>query len=181
MLLNHRLLRAHRKALGLSQTEFAELIGIAHRSYQEWEAGRAQPKIENFERCADVLGITPAELQVGYSEFLQDESILCVLKLKKDLDNTTVGSEEFYDKLHEYHQAVMKAFKVGGTSPDQIRSQKNKELQAQKTLANMDTNEFDADSIVQEFESGEHDNILDSDLPKVAGDPWADVGEQQAD
>ena len=34
---------AARKALGLSQTEFARLLGVSVRTLQDWEQGRKQP------------------------------------------------------------------------------------------------------------------------------------------
>jgi len=34
---------AARKALGLSQTEFAKLLGVSVRTLQDWEQGRKQP------------------------------------------------------------------------------------------------------------------------------------------
>lgn len=34
---------AARKALGLSQAEFAKLLGVSARTLQDWEQGRKQP------------------------------------------------------------------------------------------------------------------------------------------
>ena len=34
---------AARKSLGLSQTEFAKLLGVSVRTLQDWEQGRKQP------------------------------------------------------------------------------------------------------------------------------------------
>lgn len=34
---------AARKALGLSQSEFAKLLGVSVRTLQDWEQGRKQP------------------------------------------------------------------------------------------------------------------------------------------
>lgn len=34
---------ARRKALGLTQTEFARRLGVSVRTYQDWEQGRRQP------------------------------------------------------------------------------------------------------------------------------------------
>lgn len=50
-----------RKKSGLSQTEFAKLLGVSVRTLQEWEQGRRKPSgaakklIEIAERHPDVL------------------------------------------------------------------------------------------------------------------------------
>ena len=51
----------HAKKSGLSQTEFAKLLGVSVRTLQEWEQGRRKPSgaakklIEIAERHPDVL------------------------------------------------------------------------------------------------------------------------------
>ena len=55
-------LRLHRKATGLSQEAFADLLGI-HRTYMGGlERGERNVTLKTVERVADRLGIEPAVL-----------------------------------------------------------------------------------------------------------------------
>jgi transcriptional regulator with XRE-family HTH domain len=51
-------LRATRETLGLSQKEFAKRARIADNTYNQYERGVSQPKIENAHALCDVYGLT---------------------------------------------------------------------------------------------------------------------------
>lgn len=48
-------LRAGRTALGISQREAAEAIGVTKHTYEQWEVGNMTPKADKTERIAQVL------------------------------------------------------------------------------------------------------------------------------
>lgn len=50
-----------RKSLGLSQRDFANLLGCSQGAVQGWEAGRNPPNLENLEAIARVRGQRPDE------------------------------------------------------------------------------------------------------------------------
>ena len=51
-------LKEARKASGLKQSEVAEHLKIAVRSYQYYEGGRRRPDYETLVELADFLGVT---------------------------------------------------------------------------------------------------------------------------
>lgn len=59
------LIRNGRIALGLTEQEFADLVGVARSSLQQWEKGETAPKRKNQPAVAKVLGITVAQLAGG--------------------------------------------------------------------------------------------------------------------
>ena len=50
-----------RKSLGLSQRDFANLLGCSQGAVQGWEAGKNPPNLENLEAIARVRGQRPDE------------------------------------------------------------------------------------------------------------------------
>jgi transcriptional regulator with XRE-family HTH domain len=51
-------LKAFRKTTGLSQKEFANRAGIADTTYNQYEQGKSQPKVENAYALCDTYGLT---------------------------------------------------------------------------------------------------------------------------
>ena len=47
-----------RKKRGLSQAQAAEEIGVAPRAYQNYEYGKAEPKLSTLLRMAEVYGVS---------------------------------------------------------------------------------------------------------------------------
>ena len=62
---NVRLVRHGR---GLSQEEFAELVGIAKVSIATIEAGRSNLRLETLVKLADAVGIEPCELLLFHGD-----------------------------------------------------------------------------------------------------------------
>lgn len=57
-----RNLRQHRRALGLSQEAFAELVGV-HRTYMGGvERGERNLTLKSLERIAETIGVDPLDL-----------------------------------------------------------------------------------------------------------------------
>lgn len=78
-------LRLIRTLTGVSQREFAELIGTNKRSVSAWEIGRSQPKKESVKKIVDFVGEDEFRLldSVVYALPLQDLS--AKLKVKAGL------------------------------------------------------------------------------------------------
>lgn len=55
-------LRARKR---LTQPAAAERVGVALRTYQQWEGGVSLPYWRNLERLADVLDTTPEHILTG--------------------------------------------------------------------------------------------------------------------
>ena len=55
-------LKAARERLGLSQSEVARRLGVAHATYHEYEHGSCSPSLSTIERLASVLEIEPLDL-----------------------------------------------------------------------------------------------------------------------
>lgn len=51
-------LRRLRKAKGLTQAKAAKIFGVSLQSYNAWEAGDFQPRIETLIQMADYFGTT---------------------------------------------------------------------------------------------------------------------------
>ena len=69
-------LHAIRKRMGLTQSELAELAGLADRTYADIERGSVNMRLETLLRICDVLHITPDEILTEVSPSItvrQDE------------------------------------------------------------------------------------------------------------
>jgi len=62
---------AKRKALGMTQMELAEKLGMSNKSVSKWERGVCMPDVSLYMELCDILGITINEFIAG--EDLQDE------------------------------------------------------------------------------------------------------------
>ena len=54
--------KRRRKALGLTQVEIADRLGVSQPSYAQVESGRREPSLGLIQRVAAALEIEPAEL-----------------------------------------------------------------------------------------------------------------------
>lgn len=50
-------IRAVRKALGWSRADLGSRIGVSEKGISAWELGTKVPKIQNFKKLANVLGL----------------------------------------------------------------------------------------------------------------------------
>ncbi|MCM1009101.1 MAG: helix-turn-helix domain-containing protein [Ruminococcus flavefaciens] len=53
-----QILKDLRRAKGLNQSYFAELLGISLTAYQKYEHGTAEPNFDNLSKLADFYGVT---------------------------------------------------------------------------------------------------------------------------
>lgn len=63
-----------RKKMRISQTEFAERIGVSLRTVGSWERGESVPSAEQIWNCAVVLGCSPNEILCWDDERSHEDS-----------------------------------------------------------------------------------------------------------
>lgn len=63
-----------RKSAGLTQRELAEKAGTATGTIQQYELGKRQPRIEQFQAIADVLNVDVNWLMNGYTLAQRDQA-----------------------------------------------------------------------------------------------------------
>jgi len=68
----HQRLRKLRESQGLSQSELAQLIGVAKTTYSDWENGKGL-KILPYQKMSQVLAISVTELISGEKPMLQEQ------------------------------------------------------------------------------------------------------------
>lgn len=61
-------LRAARKAKGLTQASLASQIGVTQGAVGQWEKGLTHPSVSLMPKLADLLGITVDEIVRGGSD-----------------------------------------------------------------------------------------------------------------
>lgn len=54
-------LRQRRRQAGLPQFEVAYRAGVALRTYIRWEGDESEPRVSEFLRVAEILGVDPGE------------------------------------------------------------------------------------------------------------------------
>ena len=61
-------IKALRKELHISQTEFAKSVGVSLRTVGSWERGESLPNAEQIWNCAVALGCTPNDILGWYED-----------------------------------------------------------------------------------------------------------------
>jgi transcriptional regulator with XRE-family HTH domain len=59
-------LRNLREKKGWTQTQAADAAGVSFRSYQNWEIGGREPRLDALKKLAEAFGVTTDELLVGH-------------------------------------------------------------------------------------------------------------------
>lgn len=59
-------LRKLRETKGWTQTEAAQAAGVSFRSYQNWEIGGREPRLDALKKLAEAFEVTTDELLVGH-------------------------------------------------------------------------------------------------------------------
>ncbi len=88
-----------RTARGLSQDEFAKLVGAKSRQVvQHWEAGKAMPRHETMRRVATELDVSVDEIHAG--QRLRVSAPALVIARAWDLLPTKGSKEHIAEELH---------------------------------------------------------------------------------
>lgn len=83
----HRLIREGRLALGMSEQQFADALGVSRGAVQHWEKpGGTAPTRANQPRVAKLLGISVAEMLAGSSKLGTGASMRAVVPLVSEVE-----------------------------------------------------------------------------------------------
>jgi len=83
-----------RKALDMTQTDFAKAIGVSKRAVQEWEAGRRSPSEPVLRQIEQTFNVNPEWLREGKGEMF-------VEKGKPEKDPLEVAAERIVNIIVE--------------------------------------------------------------------------------
>jgi transcriptional regulator with XRE-family HTH domain len=78
-------LKAFRLTTGLSQKEFAEAAGIRDTTYNQYERGLSQPKVENARALRETYGLSLDWIYEGDTKAMPHHVILKLNQQKKEL------------------------------------------------------------------------------------------------
>lgn len=110
-------LRLLRKALGLSQAEFAAKLGVKQRAISHWERGDTEPSFKTLQKISEIWSVNPVWLFKGegpmflheaeperslppdLAEALKNPRLQKILLLLKDLPEEEI--EEVYRNLQK--------------------------------------------------------------------------------
>lgn len=67
-------IQARRKALGLSQEELAQRMGVSRQSVTKWETGLSAPDLDRLVELADTLGVSLDYLLRDQAELIETSS-----------------------------------------------------------------------------------------------------------
>ena len=82
-------IQKHRKTMGYTQQDLADLLGITQKSVSCTERGETFPSHENIFRLAEILDMSLDEFVFGYSRF---NNTICIEEINDML--TELSSEE---------------------------------------------------------------------------------------
>ncbi|MBR5661074.1 MAG: helix-turn-helix transcriptional regulator [Bacteroidales bacterium] len=87
-------LRKARMARGLTQAEVADFLNISVTAYQKIESGKTHIINEHYLKCAELFGISAAELVNGYEPERDTSAIFA--DLKQSYGNRIIEMEKHY-------------------------------------------------------------------------------------
>jgi transcriptional regulator with XRE-family HTH domain len=119
----HARIKAGRTALGLNQQQFADLVGVARGSVQQWELeGGTAPSRKHQPKVAEALGITVSELMNPSATEIERQA------KPEDLSAAAYELARLFDMLpidritrtvayNEATAAILKALQPHGATP----------------------------------------------------------------
>lgn len=93
----HEKLKILRKKRGLTQKEFAEMLGISQKSYSHWETGKNEPNYENLSMLACIFNVSIDYLLGDYLEISKERYLKLQGGKKKILEEDEL--KDFCKKL----------------------------------------------------------------------------------
>ena len=92
-------IKKHRKILGITQEQLAEMIGIDARTLQRYESGVCMPEYNKIPKIAKALNVNKEYLSNDYSDSDLEKIKEQLKKANKDFDNLLQQISE-YEKKH---------------------------------------------------------------------------------
>ena len=95
-------IKQKRIAVGMTQKELAQKIGVPYQTLQFWENGKRKPKIENILKISDALGISVGEIY-GIDEGKGDPNQInrLYLKISEVAEKYGRSEEEIVDWINK--------------------------------------------------------------------------------
>ena len=93
----HEKLKILRQKRGLTQKEFAEMLGISQKSYSHWETGKNEPNYENLSMLACIFNVSIDYLLGDYLEISKERYLKLQGGKKKILEEDEL--KDFCKKL----------------------------------------------------------------------------------
>lgn len=81
--------------------EIAKTMGVSRTTIQRWKSGVHPPEIENLERLADVLGVSPWEFYKSEETVKKKEPVSNLLKLLSYIPDDIYELAEGFDHNDE--------------------------------------------------------------------------------
>lgn len=105
-------LKQLRKALSLSQRQFAEKIGMKRSAIANYEVGRNEPMEVIFDRICTTFGVSERWLRTGEGEMFTAPSDVLFKDLSRhyDLDPVDCSLIEEYMKMKPEDRMVLKTY-----------------------------------------------------------------------
>lgn len=105
-------IKAARNAKGLSQREFADLIGVSQAVAHQWESGKSVPRPKNLNKIRDLLGISASAFLADLDTVAESAPDYRKEKPSK-VRQAELRLQEAIQKLFEAQQALREAQEDG--------------------------------------------------------------------
>ena len=127
-------LRKARVARGLTQAEVADFLKISVTAYQKIESGKTRIINEHYLRCAELFGVSAAELVNGYEPVRNATSIFA--DLKQSYGDKMIELEKHY--INEIQIREMEIRRLRESIQDKDRIISTQELLIERLTSDKD-------------------------------------------
>lgn len=100
------LLREHRRRLGMTTTQVAELIGVKQSAVSKWENGTSQPDDDKLDAIAAFLGLARSEVVLLRDGVPDEVAPDRVTALEARLDRVELALREMVDLLRDLDRRI---------------------------------------------------------------------------
>ncbi len=83
-------IKQRREALGITQDQLADALGIAREAVSQWETGETKPRYKRLRPLADVLKCSVNHLTGGTDNAMPEDRLLRKYRALSDADRETV-------------------------------------------------------------------------------------------
>jgi transcriptional regulator with XRE-family HTH domain len=100
-------IREKRKAMGLTQEQLGEMIGVTSKTISKWENGESETTHDNYKKLADVLKTHLSEIMAGKDmDELSEEKKLYIDQVMKELSERIDENQQITIKVEEHANEV---------------------------------------------------------------------------
>lgn len=116
-------LRNERIALGKTQAQMADNIGISVTAYQKIESGKTRILNANFAKCAEALGLSLSELVNGFVPVRDAEATIADVRESYGI-KMRVQESGYLNEIHERDREIARLKETIQDKEDTISTQK---------------------------------------------------------